>query len=136
MSFSSEHILLACFDFPPNQGIGGRRWAKLAKGLARKGYHVHVIKSDPITSNTKSPWTDDTEHPNIHIHSIKRTYPQSVSHTGTSVFDKLMYRYHLLKLKTTEPGTIYDVAIGWELSFRKKAEELIRKWNIRNVIAT
>ncbi|MCC6600479.1 MAG: hypothetical protein IT223_07365 [Crocinitomicaceae bacterium] len=136
MNSSHKNILLICYDFPPNQGIGGRRWAKFAKELAERGYKVYVIKSEPIDGNIPSPWTDDTIHANIEVHSLPRKYPQVISHPGSSVWEKLTYRIYKWKLRRQEKGTIYDIAIGWEDVFQAKAREIISSHNIKNVIAT
>ncbi|MFN0033175.1 MAG: hypothetical protein ACKVOR_13525 [Flavobacteriales bacterium] len=133
---ANKQILLINFDFPPNQGIGGRRWGKLAKQLAHEGYHVHVIKADPVEHNNPSTWSDDVQHPNIHVHSLPRSYPQVVSHPTGKWIDKLRYRMAVKKLKRIERGTIYDISIGWNEVFAPSAAELIQKHNITNVIAT
>ncbi|NNE54412.1 MAG: hypothetical protein HKN32_00230, partial [Flavobacteriales bacterium] len=129
-------ILIACFDFPPNQGIGGRRWAKFARQLAHSGEQVHVVKAAPAHSNTKSPWTEDVNHPNIHIHELPRTYPEVISHFSGSFLDKIKYRFALRKLRATFSGTIYDVALGFEKSFLEKARQLIEEHNIQRLICT
>ena len=46
-----KKILLICWDFPPNNGIGGRRWAKLIKYLAKSDVECHVMKCDAILFN-------------------------------------------------------------------------------------
>lgn len=125
-----------CFDFPPNQGIGGRRWAKLARAMADKGVKVFVIKADAIVGNVPSPWKKDTEHPNISVTSIARNYPLAISHPRKGLKGKFAFRLHtsLLKLKTK--GTIYDISVGWEKSFHKAANEIVSRENIHHVIVT
>ncbi|MDP4827825.1 MAG: hypothetical protein NWR73_09065 [Flavobacteriales bacterium] len=129
-------MLIACFDFPPNEGIGGRRWAKLAKGLAGAGWQVHVIKANPAGNSQTSGWDDDANSDGIIVHSLPRTYPESVSHPKGSVIDKIRYRLAIRKLKKIEQGTIYDIAIGWKDAFQKKAIELIEQHQITAVAAT
>jgi hypothetical protein len=131
-----EHVLLVNFDFPPNQGIGGRRWGKLAKGLARLGYVVHVIKADSITGNKTSPWTPDVEHPNIRVTSIPRTYPSVISHTGKSLWDKLHYRFALWRLKRKVKGTIYDLSAEWGKPLIRACEKICHDFPIKRIIAT
>ncbi len=131
-----KKVLLACFDFPPNAGIGGRRWAKFAKGLTQQGIEVHVIKAAPVKGHEKSGWSDDIKNELIHLHELPRTYPSIVSHGPKNVLEKVRYKLEISKLQRKEPGTIYDVAIGWEQPFLKKASTVIEKENITNVIAT
>lgn len=131
-----DKFLIACFDFPPNKGIGGRRWAKFAKGLVRSGNTVHVIKADPIDSNEPSGWAADAQIEGLVVHSIPRTYPAIISEGPTSFGEKLLYRWHIERIKHREPGTIYDIAIGWEKNFSKKTLEIIEQENITKFIAT
>ena len=129
-----DKILLACFDFPPNEGIGGRRWAKFAKSLADKGVVVHVIKADPVA--TGSGWQKDVGHPNIKIHSIARSYPKSISHPSGSVLGKIKYRLALKKLQLDCKGTIYDIANGFEDVFKQKALQVIDSHKIKHLAVT
>ena len=129
-----DKILLACFDFPPNEGIGGRRWAKFAKSLAEKGIVVHVIKADPVA--TGSGWQKDVEHPNIKIHSIARSYPKSISHPSGSILGKIKYRLALKKLQLDCKGTIYDIANGFEDVFKEKALQIIDSHKIKHLAVT
>lgn len=131
-----EKILLACYDFPPNTGIGGRRWAKFAKGLASLGHEVFVIKADPAEASHHSDWTEDGTHPRIQVRSLPRRYPRVISHGTEGILDKLRYFYHLRQLRRKEKGTIYDIAIGWEEDFLREARSLIQQKGIRKVIAT
>lgn len=129
-------VLLLCFDFPPNQGIGGRRWAKLARALAESGTRVYVIKAAPVAGNKTSPWTEDTLHPNIEVCVLPRNYPRVLSHPGKSISDKISFRiwkwYFLWRYK----GTPFDLAIRWKKPLLAKAGELIRTKEIGNIIAT
>lgn len=136
MPNTAKHILIVNFDFPPNQGIGGRRWAKFAKELASRGYTVHVIKADPIAGNVESPWTNDVQLDNIHVYSLPRKYPLVFSHPGKDLISKIRYRIAKKNLLRKESGTIYDAAIGWEHIFLNKASELVGQYDIQNVIAT
>ena len=65
-----EPVLLVSYTFPPYKGIGGRRWAKFAKALARRGHPVHVIHSAGADSLKGSLWSADVEHPNIITHPL------------------------------------------------------------------
>ena len=58
-----EPLLLICLEFPPVRGIGGRRWAKFAKELARRGHPVHVIRSAGHAGQLDSLWATDATAP-------------------------------------------------------------------------
>lgn len=132
----AKNFLIACFDFPPNSGIGGRRWAKFAKALALDGHHVHVIKADPVKGDQPSGWMDELNHQNISIHSLPRVYPREISHGPRNTWEKLKYRMNIRRLRRKEKGTPFDVAIGWDKYFAKKAEQLIQNHGITSMIAT
>jgi hypothetical protein len=70
-----EPILIICHGFPPVPGIGGRRWAKFAKELARRGHPVHVIRSTGPEHGPISLWAPDVQHPNIIAHPLPQRYP-------------------------------------------------------------
>lgn len=129
-------ILLFCYDFPPNQGIGGRRWAKFAKGLAQAGHQVHVILASERTGNTTSPWTEDVSSSEINLHYLQRRFPEVIDIGPKNVWQKLTYRIELLKLKLTVKGTIYDQACQLEKSTLRLANKLVEEESIDAVIAT
>ncbi len=131
-----EHILIINYDFPPNEGIGGRRWAKFSKQLAIEGYHIHVIKADAVNDKNISTWSSDVIHENIHIYSLPRKYPIIFSHPKPDLISRVMYRFQKLRLEIQEKGTIYDISIGWKNSLQQKMRELISSYPIVNVIAT
>lgn len=131
-----DKVLLCCFDFPPNEGIGGRRWAKLAKGLAHSGVHVVVVKADPLNPGDASPWQSDADHPKIEVHSIPRNYPKAISANRGGPIGSLEYRLAMRKLRRMERGTIFDIAVGWEPAFRQTANALLDKHRIKHVLAT
>lgn len=132
----AQNTLLICYDFPPNQGIGGRRWAKMAKALAKLDTEIHVIKADPKSNNTSSPWQADVGLPNIHVHSLKRTYPEILSDPGSGILDKIRYRLERFQMRRKVKGTIYDLSIDWHKLMLPKAFELIHDHKIKNLIVT
>lgn len=131
-----KNILLVNFDFPPNYGIGGRRWGKFARQLAESGYNVNVIKADPLPGAAASHWEQDVIHPNIHITSLPRKYPSAFSHPGNDLLSKLKYRIHKWNLERLVTGTIYDLSIGWSEVMLPAARSLIHQHRITQVIAT
>jgi hypothetical protein len=133
---AQNHILLVNYDFPPNHGIGGRRWGKFARQLAHFGYVVHVLKAEPLPKGADSAWKEDVIHANIRITSLPRQYPSAFSHPGSDLLSKMKYRIHKWNLERIVEGTIYDLSIGWSKVFLPAARKLIRQHNIGQVIAT
>lgn len=133
---SKQHILLINFDFPPNRGIGGRRWAKFARQLVQTGYVVHVIKADPLPGAADSAWHEDVLHPDIRITSLPRKYPSAFSHPGSGIISKIKYRYYKWHLERSTPGTIYDLSIGWDSVLLPAVRHIVQTHQIRQLIAT
>lgn len=127
---------MVCFDFPPNEGIGGRRWAKLAKQLAKNTWDIHVIKCAPKDGMNDSPWKQDVTNPKIKTYELPRTYPVILSNPKTDFLGKLNYKFNRFKYLSKYKGTIYDNSLGWERYFDKKASEIIEKEGIVNVVVT
>ena len=71
----SKRVIILCYGFPPNTGIGGRRWAKFAKYLAKKSWQVEVV-CKKNTSAKISTWENDVAQENIRRHFIKSNYPK------------------------------------------------------------
>ena len=132
-----EPILIVCHSFPPNAGIGGRRWAKFAKELARRGHPVHVIRSESHSAGIHSLWTADGATPGIIAHPLPQRYPDIlVKSRIITLLDKLKYRFWLHVLPLFTQGNYYDPAFLWKRQLLKKAAQLIAENEIRNVIVT
>jgi glycosyltransferase involved in cell wall biosynthesis len=127
-----KKILMVSWYFPPNPSVGGRRWAKFAKYLHRKGHQVTVITAEKAKGET-SPW--DTDVADLEIHRLPRKYPQALEVEPSSIIEKVKYRLAVSKLKKSTKGTIYDRTIHWEEQFLELAEQLIADKQIDTIIA-
>lgn len=94
--------------FPPDDGVGGRRWAKFAKYLRRAGCEVEVIAADLQTPRT-SPWTEDVA--GVKVHRYRHRFPQALTRRPRGVMDKLAYRVALWKMRLRYEGSPYDRAL-------------------------
>ena len=130
------NLLLLNFDFPPNPGIGGRRWAKLSKALAQRGHTIHVVKARYLRKQQQSTWYSDVESPSIHVHEVDCAYPSSLLHSPLSLVGKIRYRIDQFILKQSERGTIYDKSIGWDKELMPLCSRLISEAKIDVIIAT
>lgn len=130
------NLLLLNFDFPPNPGIGGRRWAKLSKALAQQGHTIQVVKAQYPRDQQKSTWHTDVISPSIHVHEVDCAYPASQLNSSLSLAGKIRYRIDQLILKQREQGTIYDKSIGWDKELMPLCRRLISEANIDVIIAT
>ncbi len=130
-----KKILIISYIFPPTPGIGGRRWAKFAKYLHRKGYDVKVITAK-IPYNNKSNWYTDVkelteENRILYIKSGRLKYMSSPK----TFFDKIMYRVSLFYLKLRLDGQYYDSSILWEKYLIPVVDEHIKN-GYKTIVAT
>lgn len=132
-----EHLLVVSHTFPPYRGIGGRRWAKFAKALARGGFTIHVIHSAGNDDLKGSFWTEDVGHPNIIAHPLPQRYPTVLfKRPLRSIAEKLAYRFWMRTMPLLVKGNWFDKAVCWEKQLLRKSRDLIATHGIRNVVVT
>ena len=136
MPGKNRNLLLMCYSFPPNTGIGGRRWAKFAKHLAKRGYIVHVICNENKEQKV-SKWQNDVQHENIKIYPIDAFYPQSFSFSAKrTVLNRISFRFWHAFLGLYSKGLIFDRTIFWKRKLLSLSENIIKEMNVKNVIVT
>ena len=130
-------ILIICPSFPPNPGIGGRRWAKFAKILFQQGYDVWVFSFKLPNRNENSHWTKDVEElqKNNRIIEVDRNYPAILDEYPKSFIGKLKYKFWDNYLKVRHKGNTYDRSLRWGEKLIKAIEEKINHQPIK-IIAT
>jgi glycosyltransferase involved in cell wall biosynthesis len=131
-----KKILLISYVFPPYHGIGGRRWAKHAIALSRRGYTVHVIcAKNPFKK--QSLWTEEvSQNPQIIVHPIPALYPRVLLEFDHSLIEKVAYRIWVLLFNLFTKGSYLDRSVFWKNSMLRTASKVIREQNIRKVVAT
>ena len=132
----SEKILIISYVFPPSKGIGGRRWAKIAKHWHRQGNDVEVI-SGYNKNDSGGPWYEDVAELNKQkrIHYIPDIYPRILKSIPGTFYQKLQYRIALKMIKLKVKGNYYDRSVFW----KKRILPLVRqkiKEGFTNVVAT
>ena len=129
-------ILLIAYIFPPYPGVGGRRWAKHAISLAKKGHTVHVICSkNPFNEN--SLWTEEVKaQQNIILHQLPSLYPKTLISYDHNIVQKILYKFWLFVLPLLIKGTPYERAIFWQRVLLRKSRSVIIKNDINYVCCT
>ncbi|MEZ5050611.1 MAG: hypothetical protein R2766_13280 [Saprospiraceae bacterium] len=100
-------ILIVNYSFPPNSGVGGRRWAKFCKYLFKKNIEFEVISFIPKRKEY-SNWNQDIEPFKEKVNYIKSNYPQVLSSKPSSLLDKLNYKLALIYARIKVKGNYYD----------------------------
>lgn len=130
-----KEILLICYSFPPHPGIGGRRWAKFAKYLAKDGYTIYVLSAKSF-GRESSEWASDVKSPNIKIFQSDTKVPRVFDKPVVSFWNKVTFRWWKYYSKLASKGRIFDKSFFWKRDLLDKAEELIRINAIKNVVCT
>ena len=128
-----KKILIVSYTLPPENGIGGRRWAKFAKVFAEKGYDIRVITS--INKSFNSPWTKDISTYENSIIRIPSKTPYILSQNPRTIKEKLLYRFYLQKNKLFTKGNYYDKASLWRKEIQKQIKIGIKD-GYNNIIIT
>ncbi len=128
-----KKVLIVSQTFPPDVGIGGRRWAKFAKYFFRKGWKVEVIAAD-MKSSTTSSWTGDVE--GIPVTRYAHRFPKILSSIPKTLKSKIAYRLALASNKLSGKGTPYDRALLDEKAFRNLFSERMWQYKPDFVIVT
>jgi len=129
----AERILIVSQTFPPYNGIGGRRWAKLAKYLCKAGIEIEVICAD-LGRDKTSPWTEDVN--GVPVFTYEHSFPKILEQFPKSLFDKLNYRLQVARLKKISKGTPYDRALLDRDSFLKTFYRRLREFKPHTVVVT
>lgn len=129
-------ILIIAYTFPPTPGIGGRRWAKFAKYLLRRGHDVRVLTIDN-PANTVSEWYSDVRELEEAgcISFFKSGYPDILGTQPKTIRQKLTYRLALLYVKLKLRGNYYDRSAHCKTSLMNTAERFVQQ-GYNNVIVT
>ncbi len=132
----SKSLLIINYNFPPTPGIGGRRWAKFSKYLAKDGYELFVIGA--LNREVKnSAWSADVENNNrIHYFPIKTKFYNFFHNYSPAFLNKVAYKFSRFRLELFFKGNFYDKALASNPLFYKKAKELIKNNSIKNIVIT
>ncbi len=130
------HILLVSYVFPPYYGIGGKRWAKQADALTRRGHTIHVIcAKNPFKE--QSLWTDLVRNnPNIIVHQLPARFPKTLVRIDHSFAEKIAYKLWISLLPMLTRGSYLDRTMLWKGVMLRKARHLISKYGIKHVICS
>jgi len=128
-----KKVLIVCHSYPPNPGVGGRRWAIFTKYLLDSDVEVHVLTKQP-SSNSVSPWMTYTAGGIMHYY--KNNYPSILESNPKTVIEKINYRLALLRLKLLSSSNYYDRGVLSEKLINEKIKETLIQNKIDNLIIT
>jgi len=126
-------VLIISHTYPPAAGVGGRRWAKYSKYLNQNSIIPYILTSQS-TSND-SLWKDDIkEIKNIFFY--KNFFPNVISKTQLTFFDKILYRLAIFFVKFFTKGNYYDRVVFDKSRLINQIDGLLKKNAINNLIVS
>lgn len=128
-----KKLLLVCYHFPPNAGIGGRKWSFLTKYLLKKDIEIHVLARYPATKQF-SIWQEMTE--GVHLHFLKSNYPRVLEEYPKNIWEKALYKIYIFLFKIITNSNYNDRGLFLKNVLLEKIKETIKKYNISNVVVT
>ena len=134
MSPARRPILLIAYKFPPYAGVGGFRWAKLSKYLARLGHEVHVV-TVPWPAYGPNTLVEDAAEPGVSVHAIPSGSPLRFRHRPLAGRWTSAGRH--LSLRALDAALFYDdEAQRWGRHLLGCCERLIDEHRIEVAVAT
>jgi glycosyltransferase involved in cell wall biosynthesis len=128
-----KRVLIINYGYPPNPGVGGRRWAKFSKYLNRLDCEVHVLAASP-TSNATSNWADDTKEVNVHFYKSK--YLKALGIHPSTLWEHIRYKMALFWSKLKVKGNYYDKGARDKKDLLSATVALISEKKIETVIVS
>ncbi len=132
------NILIISHFFPPSPSVGGRRWAKFTKYLAKnKDVNVHVISAISNVSDVKGGFQNELKNVSFKHTQLPSNYPKyldMLDFAKSSFFSKIMFRVQLFFLKKKVEGNYWDFSVLWKEHFEKRIPEIIKNEKIDKVI--
>jgi glycosyltransferase involved in cell wall biosynthesis len=104
-------IVIISYTFPPQAGVGGRRWAKFCKYFVKRGADVQVL-TGPITKPSKS-WMDDTHSYQDKISKVNNPRGAALKVIPETISEKIKYRLALQRAKRKTKGNYFDSTVSW-----------------------
>lgn len=132
----NKRVLIICWSFPPNPGIGGRRWAKFTKYLQLQGYDIYVLRQEADLKNNSGQWLSGLDENRLNVSEIKQHVLVKWLNSGAGLAGKIKNRIARFVLNLRYGGTIYDAAIGIENRTVMQIRSLIETHEISRVVVS
>lgn len=130
-----KKVLIVNYGFPPNPGIGGRRWALFAKELSKKGFQVHVLTKKNDTKEV-SLYSNVLTDENIILHTLPTFYPNILNTIPKTIKDKIQYKVWNTLMSIYSKGSQFDKALFFEKKIKKIALKIIQENEIKDVLVS
>lgn len=128
-------VLVISYTFPPNPGIGGRRWVKFSKYLFKKGVELKIISAS-FNRTKDSEWKKDLVGIEDFISYLNPGMVKHLANVPQSLYEKLMYKLALIYIKIYSKGNFYDRSLFWVNEVVRSLRQELATGEVECVIAT
>lgn len=106
-----KKVLIICHSFPPNPGVGGRRWAMLSNYLANENFEIFVLTQKPKKNDVSDfdRYVENLRKDNIYYYTYGRF--NFLIKTPKNIIQKILYRISLFYVKLICEGWYFDPLI-------------------------
>lgn len=132
----SKNVLIICWDFPPHNAIGGRRWAKIAKSLVELDYNVSAVTSYFHNNSDKLSWLSPEVFKKIKLYFFHSHFLVNWLNDYSSPIKKVKMRMAFFVLRLLCKGTIFDKSVLIEKKFLKLVKSVISDNAIQTIFVT
>ena len=134
---SAKKAVLLCYYFPPNTGVGGRRWLKFCSTLTQEDVEVTVFIPRRFILKNQPSWKDELEKlENIRIIELNDHYPKILLDTPQTVAEKIKYRLSDALIGFFTEGNKSDPSAFWGKLVREKVAPYLEANHVQNLIVS
>ncbi len=131
------HVVIINNKFPPNQGIGGRRMALLAKYLLGKGHSVSVICQKPYSDNKMNlQWLSQDDQEKVHYVFVKNKNYLNQAIFSNQLLVKIFTPLLRWLFNILHQGNIYDSSLFQQSDILSALTKIHNQHRIDWIIAT
>lgn len=134
---NSKKVVLLCYYFPPNTGVGGRRWVKFCKYLSKQQVEFTVFTPQKFLLKNQPSWQFDADQiPNLKVMEVNDFFPKILLDVPESVIGKIFYRFAKGYVRLFTKGNKYDPSAFWSSIINKNVKNFMSENNVHNIIVS
>ncbi len=134
---NSKKVVLLCYYFPPNTGVGGRRWLKLCKYLSEQNIEITVFTPKKFILKNQPSWENElVQIKNLKVIQVNDFYPKILLDKPITFFEKINYKISNVLVKIFTSANMYDPSAFWHSIIHKKIKKYLFDNNIENLIVS
>ncbi len=134
---NSKKVVLLNYYFPPNTGVGGRRWLKLCKYLSQKNVEVTVFTPEKFILKNQPSWQNEVNHiKNLKVIEVKDSYPKILLGVPANFIEKLKYKLSDIFVDIFAKGNKYDASTFWNPIVQNQVKKYLIENKIDNLIVS